>query len=231
MQALTSAQLLVFSSFEVGLTWLKLSVWILPLSSPLFSGSGLPPRDVRRWASDWQLSWCSIRVGLVLLLMRELSIWQFCSFLKNVDEMEWAYTKHFDESLLKSLLSFIERKTLRKKIIAERGFDPRTSGLWAQHASTAPLCYIAHAQLTESIRRAQWLTTVWLVHKGFIYHHTCTPIWWLNSEDVNVHCTMYSSVRLECPRIISVLFNEIFLLKPAAVMQLHILISCSYYEN
>ncbi|WAQ98726.1 hypothetical protein MAR_023099 [Mya arenaria] len=22
----------------------------------------------------------------------------------------------------------------------ERGFDPRTSGLWAQHASTAPLC-------------------------------------------------------------------------------------------
>ena len=25
--------------------------------------------------------------------------------------------------------------------IAERGFDPRTSGLWAQHASTAPLCY------------------------------------------------------------------------------------------
>jgi hypothetical protein len=25
--------------------------------------------------------------------------------------------------------------------LAERGFDPRTSGLWAQHASTAPLCY------------------------------------------------------------------------------------------
>ena len=28
-----------------------------------------------------------------------------------------------------------------KKTLAERGFDPRTSGLWAQHASTAPLCY------------------------------------------------------------------------------------------
>ena len=27
-----------------------------------------------------------------------------------------------------------------KKMLAERGFDPRTSGLWAQHASTAPLC-------------------------------------------------------------------------------------------
>ena len=25
-------------------------------------------------------------------------------------------------------------------LLAERGFDPRTSGLWAQHASTAPLC-------------------------------------------------------------------------------------------
>ena len=25
-------------------------------------------------------------------------------------------------------------------MVAERGFDPRTSGLWAQHASTAPLC-------------------------------------------------------------------------------------------
>ena len=31
-----------------------------------------------------------------------------------------------------------------KKILAERSFDLRTSGLWAQHASTAPLCY--HAQ-------------------------------------------------------------------------------------
>ena len=27
------------------------------------------------------------------------------------------------------------------KVIAEGGFDPRTSGLWAQHASTAPLCF------------------------------------------------------------------------------------------
>ena len=30
-----------------------------------------------------------------------------------------------------------------KKILAERSFDLRTSGLWAQHASTAPLCYHA----------------------------------------------------------------------------------------
>ena len=29
-----------------------------------------------------------------------------------------------------------------KKLLGERGFDPRTSGLWAQHASTAPLCLL-----------------------------------------------------------------------------------------
>ena len=36
----------------------------------------------------------------------------------------------------------LEAKTVRKseKKIAKRGFDPRTSGLWAQQASTAPLC-------------------------------------------------------------------------------------------
>ena len=28
--------------------------------------------------------------------------------------------------------------------IAEGGFDPPTSGLWAQHASSAPLCGMKH---------------------------------------------------------------------------------------
>ena len=32
------------------------------------------------------------------------------------------------------------KKKCQIKVLAERGFDPRTSGLWAQHASTAPLC-------------------------------------------------------------------------------------------
>ena len=35
-----------------------------------------------------------------------------------------------------------------EKKLAERGFDPRTSGLWAQHASTAPLCYLQHGSAT-----------------------------------------------------------------------------------
>ena len=29
-----------------------------------------------------------------------------------------------------------------KRILAENGFDPPTSGLWAQHASTATLCFV-----------------------------------------------------------------------------------------
>ena len=33
------------------------------------------------------------------------------------------------------------KKKSKKVVLAERGFDPRTSGLWAQHASTAPLCW------------------------------------------------------------------------------------------
>ena len=33
-------------------------------------------------------------------------------------------------------------KRRRKARVAEQGFDPWTSGLWAQHASTAPLCYV-----------------------------------------------------------------------------------------
>ena len=34
-----------------------------------------------------------------------------------------------------------KKKNNNNNLLAERGFDPRTSGLWAQHASTAPLCF------------------------------------------------------------------------------------------
>ena len=44
--------------------------------------------------------------------------------------------------LCPSSLTLTMRVAKEKKVkIAERGFDPRTSGLWAQHASTAPLCF------------------------------------------------------------------------------------------
>ena len=31
---------------------------------------------------------------------------------------------------------------MQKIVLAEHSFDLRTSGLWAQHASTAPLCFM-----------------------------------------------------------------------------------------
>ena len=34
----------------------------------------------------------------------------------------------------------VGEKKEKEKAIAEDGFDPSTSGLWAQHAPTAPLC-------------------------------------------------------------------------------------------
>ena len=45
-----------------------------------------------------------------------------------------------------------------KLVLAERGFDPRTSGLWAQHASTAPLCYTPKEEVEEQISQnlMQW---------------------------------------------------------------------------
>ena len=38
------------------------------------------------------------------------------------------------------------------KALAERGFDPRTSGLWAQHASTAPLCNLSRTLLAFTLQ-------------------------------------------------------------------------------
>ena len=38
------------------------------------------------------------------------------------------------------VFSILQTKFVTKHL-AERSFDLRTSGLWAQHASTAPLCY------------------------------------------------------------------------------------------
>ena len=46
-------------------------------------------------------------------------------------------------------------------MLAERGFDPRTSGLWAQHASTAPLCFDAklHNEHLVLLPRVAWLSS------------------------------------------------------------------------
>ena len=50
-------------------------------------------------------------------------------------------------SLMKSVASeengkkfVLSSDSSKERHIAEEGFDPPTSGLWAQHASAAPLC-------------------------------------------------------------------------------------------
>ncbi len=65
-------------------------------------------------------------------------------FLVTLDQL-WSFAKlkYFLRQLWYVLLHF-NRLKLKKVRLAERGFDPRTSGLWAQHASTAPLCYFFH---------------------------------------------------------------------------------------
>ena len=53
----------------------------------------------------------------------------------------WCQIHGFPLNWCKRLVKDAENVFKGKKIIlAERGFDPRTCGLWAQHASTAPLC-------------------------------------------------------------------------------------------
>ncbi len=38
-----------------------------------------------------------------------------------------------------------------KKYLAEDSFDLSTSGLWAQHASTAPLCFTCEMSLRDTV--------------------------------------------------------------------------------
>ena len=57
------------------------------------------------------------------------------------------YIKSISKIALRPTDIIVESKrkfVFELKYLAERGFDPRTSGLWAQHASTAPLCCLIH---------------------------------------------------------------------------------------
>ena len=55
-------------------------------------------------------------------------------------------TKIFEVEVLSKRSSNCFILTPKKKTmhLAERGFDPRTSGLWAQHACTAQLCFTCY---------------------------------------------------------------------------------------
>ena len=67
----------------------------------------------------------------------------------KMDQLRWGMTKMCVDSSRRRPENTCghngvaeEKKDLHnQKWLAERGFDPRTSGLWAQHASAAPLCF------------------------------------------------------------------------------------------
>ena len=54
-------------------------------------------------------------------------------------------TGRWDIGLISHSRNFFELTWAQNLYVAEGGFDPPTSGLWAQHASSAPLCW----KLTE----------------------------------------------------------------------------------
>ena len=64
-----------------------------------------------------------------------------------------------------------------KKNLAERSFDLRTSGLWAQHASTAPLCYLCLSWAIIGTYQ-HWKTSLW---------H-----WWVEKSQ-NLVCQLWDS--------------------------------------
>ena len=90
------------------------------------------------------------KCGLDSILLK----WEETNALKNSvhfskyleRERTWWLKKNVCQKILnnqkkvytKSLRKLKKKK--RKKKVAEDGFDPSTSGLWAQHAPTAPLC-------------------------------------------------------------------------------------------
>ena len=56
----------------------------------------------------------------------------------------------------------------KKLYVAESGFDPPTSGLWAQHASSAPLCWKLKELISDKIRAQKYDT--WFYGNGSLYN-------------------------------------------------------------
>ena len=62
-------------------------------------------------------------------------------------------TKPHDKDLITKFLNCKKYKN----ILAERSFDLRTSGLWAQHASTAPLCCSCHVKKAKYCKPCKFI--------------------------------------------------------------------------
>ena len=86
-----------------------------------------------------------------------------------------------------------------QKVLAERGFDPRTSGLWAQHASTAPLCFAEGHSTVWPYVSWIWLmqyTTLWLWYSSWFKLPIHGLVWVKSKFDVNFS-TQASCVHLQ----------------------------------
>ena len=62
----------------------------------------------------------------------------------------------------------MEEKKKRGKSVAADGFDPSTSGLWAQHASTAPRCCGGRKGKLPNVdeKKEKKENEAWLVFRG-----------------------------------------------------------------
>ena len=111
---------------------------------------------LRNFARTWP-------VALLLLISGIIEV-KLNPFLTNTD-----FSSGKKEVIKESSSIFQTKKTL-----AERGFDPRTSGLWAQHASTAPLClllrvhqHIARVKLVQIVLEKLFLNVCFAFWLGY----------------------------------------------------------------
>ena len=79
-------------------------------------------------------------------------------------------------------MDFWLSKSSFKGMLAEDGFDPSTSGLWAQHASAAPLCLHWALEATAITLGGTRTHNPWLrrpVPYPLGHQGTCSVIRWL----------------------------------------------------
>ena len=97
--------------------------------------------------SNWLMQ-CQSDGWFLLNLKTWITHW-YCHFSLKITSSLFKWTPKQPRMALFNLLG----NGYRKCILAERSFDLRTSGLWAQHASTAPLCSTA----ARSVNNCIWL--------------------------------------------------------------------------
>ena len=97
--------------------------------------TAIPPRpNNREYYRDYLLGYDTDLTLFCVNYFKFYLRWIMCDTYLRTTLCEVTFESNI---FLKSPLHTISE---RQNSLAERGFDPRTSGLWAQHASTAPLC-------------------------------------------------------------------------------------------